>query len=500
MTQVKSQFNAQAYDLTPGLEFSPLPDAGDIGSLVDGRVRRNRHPVIAFYLPQYHPFAENDQFWGAGFTEWHNVSKAYALFEGHQQPHHPSELGFYDLRVPEVRERQAQLAREHGLAGFCYHHYWFHGRRVMQRPFEEVVHSGKPDFPFCLNWANENWTRRWDGGNNEILINQKYSDQDSANHIRSLYAAFNDRRYIRLNGKPLFLIYNIGSIPEPRRVTDVMRETMIRDGMGDLHLCAAETFAGRVDPRIHGFDSAVEFPPHQVWRTGIHSERSHFRFYTDFTGTLIDYRMVFHDSLTRRTPDFKLFRTVVPSWDNTARLKHRSTVLTNASPELYSEWLYHMLEWTRRNHPGEDAPIFVNAWNEWAEGCHLEPDQTYGRSYLRATRDAILRSNAKSWAVGGLPQSFESNVPVSLSEDPHASLVERDKFWLKYMSLRGLGWPAASDEEVHSNRKRLDEISITRFLYHWLARQTPRLRRTRRASALLLNPLLKRLSSEDLDI
>lgn len=443
--------------------------------------RKPQRPVIAFYLPQYHPIPENDEFWGKGFTEWRNVSMAKPQYKGHYQPHIPADLGFYDLRLPEVRAQQAELAARYGLGGFCYHHYWFHGRRVLERPFQEVLKSGEPDFPFCLNWANENWTRRWDGGDASILIDQKYSDEDSAAHVRSLYPAFNDKRYIRLNDRPLFLIYNLASIPDPKRVTDVMRETMIKDGMGEIHICAAETFAGRIDPRPFGMDSAVEFPPHHCWRFGTESEWQRFDFTGPFEGSLNDYRMLIHDEIERATPEFPLFRTVVPGWDNTARRNSQATILVNSTPELYGEWLYHMLEWTKRAHPDSDAPVFVNAWNEWAEGCHLEPDQIYGYSHLEATQEAIERSR-------------------TASEDGHNVLVERDKFWLKFISRRGLGWPATRPELPYElPPPDLSKISITKFLYQWVVNDRARFPALRRATTPFVRPMLRWLSHDHLE-
>src|SRR5437667_7337089 len=218
--------------------------------------------AIAFYLPQFHPIPENDAWWGKGFTEWSNVVKAKPLFRGHYQPHLPADLGFYDLRLPETRQAQADLARQYGIYGFCYYHYWFNGQRLLGRPLDDVLASGKPDFPFCLCWANENWTRRWDGRERELLMEQRYSDDDDRAHMRWLAEAFGDERYIRVNNKPLFLVYRASRIPDPLRTTTIWRDEAQRLGFGDLYLCRVESFADeRDDPLRIGFDAAVEFQP-----------------------------------------------------------------------------------------------------------------------------------------------------------------------------------------------------------------------------------------------
>jgi len=217
--------------------------------------------VIAFYLPQYHPIPENDAWWGKGFTEWTNVTKARPLFRGHYQPHLPADLGFYDLRVAESREAQAELARQYGVTGFCYYHYWFAGKRLLNRPFDEVLMSGKPDFPFCLCWANENWTRIWDGGEDEVLMKQTYSEEDDVAHIRWLTRAFADERYIRIDGKPIFIIYRAHKLPNLKRTTDLWRHECRRLGVGELFLCRVDTAADTSPPSEVGLDAAVEFQP-----------------------------------------------------------------------------------------------------------------------------------------------------------------------------------------------------------------------------------------------
>ncbi|MGH9586930.1 MAG: glycoside hydrolase family 99-like domain-containing protein, partial [Acidobacteriaceae bacterium] len=221
--------------------------------------------AIAFYLPQYHPIPENDAWWGKGFTEWTRVVEATRLFHSHCQPQLPEQLGFYDLRVPEVREAQAELARQHGIHGFCYYHYWFNGKRLLERPFTEVLASKRPEFPFCLCWANENWTRRWDGQSQDVLMAQHYSPEGDRAMIRELLPAFRDPRYIRVRGRPLFLVYRAGGLPDPRATAAIWREEAAAAGLPGLYLCRAESLDEAVspqDPTQIGFDAACEFPPH----------------------------------------------------------------------------------------------------------------------------------------------------------------------------------------------------------------------------------------------
>ncbi len=201
--------------------------------------------VIAFYLPQFHPIPENDAWWGAGFTEWTNVRKARPLFPGHYQPHVPADLGYYDLRDPGARQAQADLARAYGIYGFCYYHYWFNGKRLLSQPFDAVLESGKPAFPFCLCWANHHWNRAWDGQATQLLMQQTYSAQDDLAHIRWLAPAFRDARYIRVAGKPLFLVYNASDLPDALRTTSLWRDEAHRLGMGDLFLVKVESFTDR---------------------------------------------------------------------------------------------------------------------------------------------------------------------------------------------------------------------------------------------------------------
>jgi glycosyltransferase involved in cell wall biosynthesis len=341
--------------------------------------------LIAFYLPQFHPIPENDAWWGEGFTEWVNVRKAKPNFAGHYQPHEAGELGYYDLRDASVRERQAALAREHGIHAFCYYYYWFNGKRLLERPLEEMVASGKPDFPFCVCWANENWTRRWDGLDQEVLIAQHYSAEDNLAFIRSLIPLLQDPRYLRVDGKPVVLIYKVGLIPDVPAMAAVWRDQCRAAGVGDLYLVAAIT-SWFGNPELLGLDAAVEFPPHIHHAERVNGSLSITN--PRFSGSVFAFRSYVAQLMTSPRPDFKLFRCLMPSWDNTARRQHAGSAFVGSSPELFQYWLELAIAQTRLRHRGDERLIFINAWNEWGEGCHLEPDARYGRAYLEAVRAA----------------------------------------------------------------------------------------------------------------
>ena len=341
--------------------------------------------VFAFYLPQFHPIPENDRWWGKGFTEWSRVTRARPQFAGHYQPHLPERLGFCDLRLPEVRARQAALARAYGIHGFCYYYYSFGAKTLLDRPLSEMLTSGQPDIPFCLCWANENWTRRWDGSERELLIEQRYGPELDAALIEDLTPFFRDRRYLRVCGAPVLLVYRPSSIPEPEATTKRWRRAAREQGLPDLHLVAALTF-GLQDPRPLGFDAAVEFPPHGDYRPEEYCALDNVA--PEFSGTVIDFRAVANRQLALPPPPFRLYRTAMAGWDNTPRLGQRATIFYGASPQEYEKWLRGLVITARLGHP-DHRLVFVNAWNEWAEGAHLEPDNRFGTGYLEATRRAL---------------------------------------------------------------------------------------------------------------
>ena len=343
---------------------------------------------IAFYLPQFYPTPYNDEWWGKGFTEWTNVTKARPRFRGHYQPHLPADLGFYDLRVPEVREAQANLAREYGIYGFCYYHYWFNGRRILERPLDEVLASGKPNFPFCICWANENWTKRWDGHEQHILLEQRYSDEDDAAHIRHLIPTLEDPRYIRIEGKPLVLIYRVELLPDPHQTSERWRDEVRRAGLGELFLVNVESNFVQTpqDPEPWGFDASVSFQP--SYYTFRYSKLARkWRYWSNLrkVDTIYPYGDLYEFWRSASAPSYRRFDCVTPMWDNSARREQGAFVLTGSTPGVYETWLR---EAVARSHPDANGHrwVFINAWNEWGEGCHLEPCRKWGLQYLEGTR------------------------------------------------------------------------------------------------------------------
>jgi O-antigen biosynthesis protein len=343
--------------------------------------------LIAFYLPQFHRIPENDLWWGEGFTEWANVRKAKPNFEGHYQPRYPGELGYYDLKDIEIQKKQIGLAKEFGIHGFCYYYYWFSGKRLLERPLDQFLENSELDFPFCICWANENWTRRWDGQENEILIGQNHTDEDYHKFIRDVAPILQDKRYIRINGKPLLIVYRASLLPSPAQAAEIWRNECIKLGIGEIYLAAVQSFDIQ-DPRPFSFDAAIEFPP--FFSPPIYADRSSLNIINpDFCGSIQDYRVTATLKMLETPPDFVKFRTIMPSWDNTARRQNNGYIYINSTPATYKKWLKKAIQYTKTHLPAGQQYIFINAWNEWAEGAYLEPDEHYGRGYLRATKEAL---------------------------------------------------------------------------------------------------------------
>jgi hypothetical protein len=390
--------------------------------------------AVAFHLPQFHPVPENDEWWGKGFTEWTNVVQTRPRLPGHYQPHLPADLGFYDLRLPEARAAQAALAAQYGIHGFCYYHYWFHGRRILEQPVNDILAHGEPDFPFCLCWANESWSRRWDGSNDELLIEQRYSATDDLAHIRALIPFFLDRRYIRVDGRPFFAVYRASKLPEPQRTADLWRREAERAGLKGLFLVRVESHVESGDPRDIGFDWALEFQPRwSVLGNSRVVRRKWWHRHKLGTGELAFrdnvvcwYEDMVKHALAEKPPAYPRIPCVCPSWDNSPRRKSGAVIFLDSTPDLYERWLSETVRRQRARISGgggqgsaPESLVFINAWNEWAEGNHLEPDQRWGRAYLDATRRALALPTGQADAPLPIPK-------VGADTSPRAPAVSGD--------------------------------------------------------------------------
>jgi lipopolysaccharide biosynthesis protein len=357
--------------------------------------------TIAFYLPQFHPIPENDEWWGKGFTEWTNVAKARPMFKGHYQPHVPADLGFYDLRLPEARKAQADLAKEYDITAFCYWHYWFgNGKRLLERPFNEVLASGEPDFPFCLAWANETWSGIWHGLTNKILVEQVYPGiEDYKAHFEYLLPAFNDKRYFKVNKKPLFVVYKPKEIPDLNLFVNTFRRLAVENGLEGLHLVATN-----VDPdwscEKNGFDALTP---------AVHTKNSYLRSankWVDFSRRIKQsrfskyYKKIFKkpariykyaDAIQEFNEEHGnniYYPTVIPNWDNSPRSGLNGFVLHDSTPLLFQKAMINAKQLVKK-YDEENQIIFIKSWNEWAEGNHLEPDLKYGHQYLEVVRKVV---------------------------------------------------------------------------------------------------------------
>jgi len=350
----------------------------------------NAVKAIAFYLPQYHMIPENDLWWAPGFTEWTNVSKAKPNYPGHDQPRLPADLGHYDLTSSKNIRKQIELAMQYGLHGFCFYYYWFNGRRILEAPLELYLEDKSLDFPFCLCWANENWSRRWDGRDQDLLLQQEYSTEDDKAIIHDLMRFMRDGRYIQVEGKPLVIVYRWDLLPSIADTVQVWREECRRAGIGEIFVASVDSFdlAWKLkNAADFGLDASIGFPPHNM---GSPVTKKPSAVSPSFTGTVDDYETVgtrYATELPLRP--FTHFPGVLPGWDNTPRRQDAPFILDNSSPGAFRAWLEHALEFSRDFNVPERRMVFINAWNEWGEGAYLEPDQRYGHAYLTALRDAL---------------------------------------------------------------------------------------------------------------
>jgi len=405
-----------------------VPERGHVASPQEPTLNLSDHAsddrtqLIAFYLPQFHPIPENDEAWGRGFTEWTNVTKAAPLYEGHHQPQLPGELGFYDLRVPEVMEQQAKLAKAYGISGFCHYYYWFDGRRLLERPLELMLSNKSLEMPFCLCWANENWTRRWDGSEHEVLVSQNFTPGSwERKFIEDLYPYFSDNRYIRIDGRPLLLVYRPNAIPDLGRCIRIWRE-IAKENELELFIAACLTF-GFDDPFGFGFDAGVEFPPHGVLANEVNDK---IEWKKPFDGRAYYYADVVTTELVKWEKPYKTFRTAMAGWDNTSRLGARGHLYHGATPELFETWLSALVIHSKRRHRPGQRLVFINAWNEWAEGAHLEPDRQFGRRWLAACARAAKASliTTKQDIEAEVIKRFEARAASEVWDPPAINLLE----------------------------------------------------------------------------
>ncbi|QDH16337.1 glycoside hydrolase family 99-like domain-containing protein [Swingsia samuiensis] len=368
--------------------FKPLPDSA---------IRKAR--VLAYYLPQYHPIPENNAWWGEGFTEWTNIARSAPRFVDHYQPRIPRDLGHYTLTSPDILERQAKMARQGGIEGFIFYFYWFNQKRLLDGPLEILLANPHIDLPFCLMWANENWSRRWDGSDHDILIEQHYRSSDDNALVDSFARHMKDKRYITIQNRPLLMVYRAGSIPSPTKNFAKWRKLFQQRHNLNPIFIMGQTFQDE-DPSSFGVDGAIEFPPHKtVSNCRLINEEVQL-LDAHFSGQIYDYAEIVTHALQAPAPDFPLIRTATPSWDNDARRQGKGLVMHGSTPQLYELWLKGLVEKANTHRFFNEAIVCINAWNEWAEGAYLEPDIHFGSAYLNATAHAITNFDTLSHPTG----------------------------------------------------------------------------------------------------
>lgn len=356
---------------------------------------------IAFYLPQYHPIPENDAWWGKGFTEWANVSRSKPQFKRHNQPRIPTDMGFYDLRIKEVRTEQASLAKAYGLYGFMYYHYWFKGKQLLERPVKEILETGEPDFPFCLCWANETWSRRWLGEEKEVLLHQEYSPEDDKRHGIWLAKAFADPRYIKVNGRPLFAIYRPTDFPDPKATIERIKETVVKQGLPEPYIIGSNSHAQHIDTRQFGIDAILNFEPQLGVLPEFNRDQwSWRRLLRNIKQGIIHPGLKIYNYkeakllMQQRELNYPYYPCVMVGWDNTPRRGENAIIIKDQNvPEFKASLKWALEKLNEYKEYLEDQIIFINAWNEWAEGNYLEPCLEHGHSYLEAVKEFFGNEN-----------------------------------------------------------------------------------------------------------
>lgn len=389
----KAEVERRAAHLAWLAEYRELDVAANRSRYVDlsalPRPSRLRARAIAFYLPQFHTIPENDTWWGKGFTEWTNVRRARPQFEGHHQPRRPGELGYYDLLAdPAIRRRQAALAHQYGLEGFCFYFYWFGGKRLLEEPIRAWRNDGAVTLPFCLCWANESWSRRWDGREDEKLITQAHTPEDDIAFIKHVAAYLRSDKYIRIGRRPLLIVYRPDLLPAPKATAERWRRWCRENGIGEIYLAYTLSFASGA-PEEYGFDAAIEFPPNNM---GLEPKHGVVEPLSDgFTCRVYDLTELATQSEDRPQAGYRVFRGAAPQWDNTPRRMNHAAIMQDGGPKAYQRWLHIAATRSEEACPDpQERLVFINAWNEWAEGAYLEPDSDRGYAWLAATRAALV--------------------------------------------------------------------------------------------------------------
>jgi lipopolysaccharide biosynthesis protein len=342
---------------------------------------------IAFYLPQFHTFKENDEWWGKGFTEWTNTRKAEPRFEGHYQPRTPhKDIGFYDLSDINVMKKQVELAKQHGIYGFCFYYYWFSGKRLMEKPIDMVLNHPEIDFPFCLCWANENWTRTWDGQEKEVLIAQEYSKKDYKNFIIDIKKYISDERYIKIDGKPVILVYNPYQIPDIKEQFSEWRKYAREEGIGEIYIMARNNLADMDFERADIVDAEFDFSPIGLGHPASLMTGLPYKRVVNYKKLVDDIEHLYEQHFTLKP----FYYSLMMAWDNSARRKDGFVLYNAYSLKSFYKWLNVIIKYTRLRHKPDSRFIFVNAWNEWAEGTYLEPDEKYGYANINTLSKAIF--------------------------------------------------------------------------------------------------------------
>lgn len=358
---------------------------------------------LAFYLPQFHPIPQNDEWWGPGFTEWTNVAKAKPLFKGHEQPLIPADLGFYDLRLHQTRLDQAEMAKKYGVHGFIYYHYWFgKGKMILEKPMEEVLELKTPDFPFCICWANHSWSKIWTGDENSLLMKQEYLGQeDVEQHIAYLVPFFKDPRYIKVNGAPLLMIFDV-NIPNAKELIDAYKLEAKKYGIEDIYVMASNITPASKDVKAAGFDSRVSYAYQQALSDEIEQQSilSKVKFklkqiqHKNFP-RIVDYQSV-SNRIVNKASDVATYPMVVPNWDNTPRKENLGFILQNATPQLFKDNLNNAINYLNHETELPEKFLILKSWNEWAEGNILEPDSRHGHQFLQALKEVLDANNTKN--------------------------------------------------------------------------------------------------------